>query len=409
MEDIAPEPIQPQEQPEQFDRRKAILRSIALVTLGVVLLTAVIAGLIKTNKSDTTPKQSTEQTPKPAIATPSVGQPTDLNLPNGFSAKIFASDLPKARDLAFSPGGTLLVSQLEVNRIVALPDRNKDGVADSTKEVATGNTPHGIAFHGEYLFVAELEKVIRYKWDESTLTATPDKELFSYPSSGHSSRTLAVYPDGRLYVSIGSSCNVCVEDSSFLAAVVESNINGDNPHVFASGSRNASFLAINPKSQELWATENSRDLLGDDIPPDEINILNSGKHYGWPYCYADQVRDTTFNITTSFNCSTTQIPAYKVQAHSAPLGLAFIDSTQFPTDWQGDLLVAFHGSWNRSVKTGYKVVKLNVNGDTITDQEDFVTLNDGDIGRPVDMVFDKLGNLYLSDDKTGAIYIIQHP
>lgn len=399
-EDTAPTSREPK-------RRKNVLLQVVVAILAVALIVVSVAVIMAGRDSKESSQNTSEQAPQTQQATLSIGPSVELGLPSGYTAKVFANDLPRARDLAFSPGGTLLVSQLGSNKVVALPDKDKDGVADEVKEVAVGNIPHGLAFHNQYLFVAELEKVVRYTWDEANLTATFDKQLFSMPPSGHSSRTLAVFPDGRLYVSVGSTCNVCVEKHEFLAAVVESNINGDNPHVFISGSRNASFLAINPASQQLWATENSRDNLGDDIPPDEINILQSQKHYGWPYCYGEGIRDTTFNPSTDFNCATTNSPAYKVQAHSAPLGLSFVSSDQFPDDWQGDLLVAFHGSWNRSVPTGYKVVKLNVEGDAVSGQEDFITFKNGDLGRPVDLIFDKFGNLFVSDDKTGAVYIIQ--
>lgn len=387
------------------DKRPNAVVLIGGLLVIAILITAVVLNVLDTYKLHDISESNavTVQTEK---ATLSKGAETELIVPEGYSARVFASNLGQTRDVNISAGGTVVVSDVGGNRVLALPDKNKDGVADETKEVAKGNRPHGLAFHGAYLFVAELEKVVRYKWDESNLTATHDKDLFSYPNSGHANRTLVVYPDGKLYVSVGSNCNVCLETTQ-VALTMESDIEGANPRVFTTGNRNASFLAINPKSKELWATENSRDLLGDDIPPDEINILRSGKHYGWPYCYADQVRDKAFNPSTNFNCANTELPAFKIQAHSAPLGLAFINSAQFPTDWQGDLLVAFHGSWNRSEKTGYKVVKLNVEDNVVSGQEDFVTLKNGDVGRPVDMTFDKLGNMYLTDDKTGVVYIIQ--
>lgn len=391
-------------------RRENGFAHLGMVTVLIVLAAVAGVGWYVYQNSKTTPVQTTVSTLKQVDkATASAGEATELVLPSGYTAKVFAPEVPSARDMAFSPSGTLVVSQLGGHdKVVALPDKNKDGVADSVKQVATGKSAHGLAFRGQYLFVAELTKVVRYKWNEAATTATFDKELFTLPSmGGHTSRTLAVYADGKLYVSVGSTCNVCVEQHEFLAAVVESDIDGKNPHVFVRGSRNASFLAINPATKQLWATENSRDLLGDDIPPDEVNILESGKNLGWPYCYADGVRDNTFNASTNFDCKTTKNPAYKVQAHSAPLGLAFVDSKQFPDDWQGDLLVSFHGSWNRSVRTGYKVVKLNVDGNNVSGQEDFINFKNGDLGRPVDVIFDGLGNLFVSDDKEGKVYIVQ--
>ncbi|MFI5205702.1 MAG: PQQ-dependent sugar dehydrogenase, partial [Candidatus Paceibacterales bacterium] len=173
------------------------------------------------------------------------------------------------------------------------------------------------------------------------------------------------------------------------------------------------FIQFNPKTGELWGTEMGRDYLGDNIPPDEINIIREGVNYGWPNCYGDRVADTSFNQDAT--CQFTQSPIYQIPAHSAPLGLTFINSSQFPADWQGDLLVAYHGSWNRTLPTGYKVIHMKVNGNTISGVSDFLTGFIGvgaksgadALGRPVDLTFDKSGNLFLSDDKTGDVYIIQ--
>ena len=192
-----------------------------------------------------------------------------------------------------------------------------------------------------------------------------------------------------------------------------SNANGDNPRIFAKGLRNAAFLAMNPKTNELWGTEMGRDYLGDNTPPDEIDIIRDGKDYGWPYCYGDKMHDNNFDPANTHGCGNTETPIYEIPAHSAPLGLTFINSAQFPADWQGDLLVAYHGSWNRSVATGFKIVHMKVNGNSITGADDFLTgflrgsTNDSAPDRPVDMAFDTQGNLYVSDDRGGNIYIIQ--
>jgi glucose/arabinose dehydrogenase len=194
-------------------------------------------------------------------------------------------------------------------------------------------------------------------------------------------------------------------------SVFESDLNGREPTVMATGLRNAAFLAINPITEQLWGTEMGRDNLGDNVPPDEINIIKEGQNYGWPDCYGNKIPDKTFNRYA--NCTNTVSPIFEIPAHSAPLGLAFINSKQFPSSWQGDLLVALHGSWNRSTAIGYKVVHLIVRGDKITGSEDFMTgFNPGtqqndSLGRPADVAFDKEGNLYISDDKAGVIYIVQ--
>ena len=170
------------------------------------------------------------------------------------------------------------------------------------------------------------------------------------------------------------------------------------------------FIKINPKTRELWGTEMGRDLIGDNLPPEEVNIIAKGKNYGWPNCYGNKIHDEKFDHSHSAGeCEKTEVPIYGSQAHSAPLGLVFIDSAQFPQSWQGDLLVAYHGSWNRSVPTGYKIVRMNVKGNKITGETAFLTgflQGTNALGRPVDLEFDSSGSLYISDDKIGVVYKI---
>lgn len=347
-------------------------------------------------------------------ATPNI----PFNLASGFTIHIFASGLGNPRDLQFSPGGTLLVSNPSSNTVYALPDKNNDGVADSKKVVISGrNHTHGLAFFNGKLYASEVDRVVRYDWDEQKLTATFDKVLFSLPENNdHNNRTITFDSSGKMFVSVGSTCNVCFESSPLSATVLVADPDYNNPQIFAKGLRNAAFLAINPKTSELWGTEMGRDNLGDNIPPDEINIIRSNLDYGWPFCFADKQHDVNFDPRNQHSCGNTQPPIYQIPAHSAPLGLTFINSSQFPTDWQGDLLVSYHGSWNRSTPIGYKVVHLKVSENSITNSEDFLTgflpagATNGPnsaLARPVDLTFDQKGSLYLSDDKSGNIFIIQ--
>lgn len=337
---------------------------------------------------------------------------TSFNLPSGFEISHFSKDLRSARDLEFSPGGVLVVSLPAEGKIVALPDFDRDGVADEKKIVIEGlRKPHGISFNNGKLFIAEENKVSRYSWDEKSLSSKFERKLLDLPAGGgHSTRSIVFTSENELLVSIGSSCNVCVEDDSKRASIWILDSDGTNPRLFAKGLRNSVFMALNPMTKEIWATEMGRDLIGDDIPPEEINIIRDGKDYGWPYCYSDAVHDNSFDPKNLQSCKETVPPIFKYQAHSAPLGLVFINSPNFPDDWQGDLLVSYHGSWNRTTPTGYKVVHMKVSGNTITGEEDFITgflQGNSTIGRPVDLTFDSSGNLYLSDDKAGGIYIIR--
>lgn len=345
-----------------------------------------------------------------------------LKIPDGFSIAIFAKEQDNARDLEFSPEGILLASLPAQGKIVALPDNDRNGKADQAKNILTGlDRPHGIAFFDGKLFVAEETKIARYNWDSRNLSASLDKFLFELPKGGrHVTRTIAFNKNGQMFVSIGSTCDVCFEDSPWLASVIISDYEGNNPRLFAKGLRNSVFITVNPTTGELWGTEMGRDFLGDNLPPDEVNIIREGD-YGWPLCYGNQVHDTDFDkkvyiqVIPQPPCGETEPPVFEIAAHSAPLGLTFVNSPQFPQDWQGDLLVAYHGSWNRSTPIGYKVVRLNVSGNSVTQEEDFLsgflpvgaTGPASATGRPVDLVFDQDGNLYISDDKAGVIYVLQ--
>jgi len=347
-----------------------------------------------------------------SVQTSKMGEQIDipLKVPDGYKIGIFAKNLGKARDLTLSPQGTMLVSDPDGGRVLVMPDKNNDGIADENITVLEGlRLPHGIAFYKNWLFVAEEDKVVRYEFDEVNLKVKQDRLLFALPRGGrHFTRTITFENNGKMYVSLGSTCDVCFEKHPWIAAVIISDAEGKTPEIFAKGLRNAVFITTNPQTQEIWGTEMGRDFLGDNAPPDEINILKKSANYGWPVCYGNRVYDQSFGQETQTYCDDTIAPVYNIAAHSAPLGLKFIDSAQFP-DWKGDLLVAYHGSWNRSTPIGYKVVRLDVVGNTVRSEHDFVTgFLDGSqaYGRPVDMELDKSGYLYVSDDKRGVIYFI---
>jgi len=406
-------------------KREYLLIIIVLVIIGVVFLYT----FIKPQKNQNQPPlntPTTQENPSPSPVTNSISNGASpsipLQLPQNFTIHLFASNLGSPRVLVFSPGGTLLVSNPNGNNVYALPDKNSDGVADENKIIISNeNHVHGLSFYKGYLYIADVDKVVRYNWDESTLTATLDKVLFALPKNNdHNNRTIIFNNTGKMFVSVGSTCNVCAETPQTGGSLWISDENGTAPQIFATGLRNAAFMVINPKTNEIWATEMGRDNLGDNIPPDEINIIKKGFDYGWPYCFGNKVHDNSFDPSSTHSCKDTETPIYEVPAHSAPLGLRFIDSKQFPSNWQGDLLVAYHGSWNRSIPTGYKILHLKVSGNTITSSQDFLTgfapettsnvpgnINNSASGRPVDLLFDSLGNLYMSDDKGGNVYIIQ--
>lgn len=340
-----------------------------------------------------------------------------LKLPTGFRLEIFAQ-APHARMMAFTPGGVLLVTATTDGKVLALPDSKHSGRAERTVTVLDNlNAPHGIAVHKGKLYVAETHQLQRYDWDESQLRATNGQVIARYPGGGqHFTRTL-LFANGKMYLSAGSTCNVCVEKERERAAVTEWDEDGSGQRIFASGLRNAVGLAVNPKTGTVWATDNGRDWLGDSRPPDEVNDLGkNGGNFGWPYCFADRVADVTQIKPGDPRCKTTVQPEVQIQAHSAPLGLAFYSGKMFPAEYQGDLFVALHGSWNRSRPTGYKVIRMKVdtNGHPGT-KEDFITgwirpaetRNGVWMGRPVDIAVGPDGAMYISDDAAGVIYRVR--
>ena len=348
------------------------------------------------------------------MPTQALGQPLpfELDIQPGFAIGIFAENIHDARDLQFSPGQTLLVSVPAAGQVIALPDEDNDGLVDR-QEIILRNleNPHGLAFYNDQLYVAEETQVSRYNWNEENLQAEFDRELLTLPPGGrHDTRTLTFDSEGNLYISLGSTCDTCFENHPWIATVIQTNSEGENPQVYSSGLRNAVFITTKPGTDEIWGTEMGRDLLGDELPPDEINILQEGGDYGWPICYGNQIYDEEFGEGEPADCENTIAPVYEVPAHSAPLGLKFIDSaTNWPSDWQNDLLVAYHGSWNRTEPRGYEVVRLIVNGSTVQGSENFISgwYADGNtIGRPVDLEMSANGRLFISDDYAGYVYIV---
>lgn len=362
------------------------------------------------------------------------GVQAPVTVPPGFTATIYSKETPGARVLVRDPKGTLLASLTSEGKVVALPDFDADGQADETKTVLEGlNKPHGLLVvcpdtgntsadqDACVLYVAETDALRSYAYDADTQSVRNQQTLAVYPSGdGHFTRTLLMQPDGQqLLLSIGSSCNVCVEKDWQRAAVLSYDLQTKELSPFATGLRNTVFMAADPVTGEVWGTDNGRDVLGDDTPPDEVNILHEGDNYGWPYCYGDQTYDADFNQETDAICATTQSPHIVLQAHSAALGLAFVPEEGWPEDMRNDLLVAYHGSWNRSTSTGYKVVWFDLESTGTRSAQngpvDFVTgflAEGGDpddaIGRPVGILTEPGGVVFISDDRAGAIYRIAY-
>ncbi|HEX6288291.1 MAG TPA: PQQ-dependent sugar dehydrogenase [Herpetosiphonaceae bacterium] len=361
-----------------------------------------------TTEISATPTAASETTPPPA-ATQVVAPPQPVTLPPGFGISVYAEDLGHPRFMAYSPEGVLHVTDQSGGRVLALPDANGDGVADERQIVVSGlNRPHGITFHERELYVGETNQIVKFEragdgWGDKIILV-PD-----LPTRGHGTRTVIFGQDGNMYVSIGSSCNVCNEQSTLRAAVWQYEADGSNGRLYTRGLRNAVGLVTRPGTDEIWATNNGRDMLGDDLPPETINVLADGADFGWPRCHAGRLVDPDFG--DQGGCEGAAPPIVEMQAHSAPLGLRFYDGQMFPADYQGNLFVAFHGSWNRSEPTGYKVVRIAVDaagkpGEVQDFASGWLEANGESWGRPVDVIVAPDGSLMVSDDAGGRIYRI---
>lgn len=342
-------------------------------------------------------------------AAPSV---TGLDAPPGFALSLYAGGLPGARFLAIGPEGDVYLSQPRLGRVVRLPDRDGDGAADSVHVVVDGlDRPHGLAFDDRRLFIAENGRVIRVSIPRGDGPADSLRVVVpALPQGGgHWTRTVVVDPRReRLFVSIGSSCNVCIEEDPRRGSVIRTALDGSGEAIFAHGLRNAVGLAFHPATGELWATDNGRDWLGDTLPPEEVvNILREGGDYGWPACYGDRVLDPEYGEAA--RCAASIPPAWTDSAHVAPLGCAFYTGTSFPPEYRGDFFVACHGSWNSSRPVGYKVLHIDVEGGRPVASRTFLGgfRRGGRVsGRPVDVSVAPDGSLLVSDDYAGSIYRI---
>ena len=359
-------------------------------------------------------------TPAPPSATPAAPvEPTrvippaeTIYLPPGFGVSVFAQGLRDPRMMALGLNGHLYVAERGAGRIVRLPDRDLDGVVDDIEVVAEGlNAPSSIAFYQDgSLYVGETKRVLRLSApDERGVFQEQEIVVDGLPSGGHSTRTVLFSPDwSSLFVSIGSSCNVCVEEDQRRATIMRYNPDGSGGQVYAQGLRNAVGITFRPGTGELWATNNGRDWLGDDQPPETVYQIREGDNAGWPYCHSGRIVDPDYGSPNS--CDGVVAPAVEMQAHSAPLGLAFYSGSQFPEEYRGDLFVAFHGSWNRAAPTGYKVVHIPIQDGKAGQVQDLATgwlrADGSQWGRPVDVLTSADGSLFVSDDSGGTIYRI---
>ena len=338
----------------------------------------------------------------------------NLHLPEGFKIDVYAEGVDGARSMAMGDDGTLFVGTRNDKTVYALKDTNGDYRADMIKILdSTLEVPNGIAFRDGALYVAEVDRLLRYPNIEANLEAIPEPQIVydDYPTEFHHGwKYIAFGPDGKLYVPVGAPCNIC--DSTGVderyGTITRMDPDGSNREIYARGVRNTVGFTWHPETGELWFTDNGRDMMGDDVPPCELNrVVEAGQHFGYPFCHGGTIADPEFGDQRP--CSDFVPPVQTLGAHVAPLAVTFYRGSNFPEAYKQYAFIAEHGSWNRSSKVGYRISLVKLEGNKAVSYETFIDgwLNDATqeaFGRPVDMLVLKDGSMLISDDYGDAIY-----
>ncbi|HZP92646.1 MAG TPA: sorbosone dehydrogenase family protein [Burkholderiales bacterium] len=337
-----------------------------------------------------------------------------IELPPGFSIGLFATGIEDARSLALGEKGTVFVGTRSAGKVYALVDRDAAGRADEVITLASGlNSPNGVAFRNGALFVAEIDRILRFDDIEANLKKPPAPVVVSdrFPHDGHHGwKFIAFGPDGKLYVPVGAPCNICEPDPDRYAVITRMNLDGSGFEVFARGIRNSVGFDWDPRTGELWFNDHGRDWLGDELPSDELNHApRAGMHFGYPYCHQGDTPDPEYGHRRS--CAEFTPPALKEGAHVAPDGLRFYTGRMFPSQYRNRIFIAQHGSWNRHKKSGYRVMSVSLANGKVEKYEVFAQgwmRNEQAWGRPVDLLVMPDGALLISDDQAGAIYRVTY-
>jgi len=341
----------------------------------------------------------------------------ELNLPEGFQIEVYARGVDGARSMAMGDNGTLFVGTRTENTVYAIQDTNGDFKADNIMVLDTMEVPNGIAMRNGDLYVAQVGSLWKYPNIENQLGNTLEKELIydDYPTEFHHGwKYIAFGPDDKLYVPVGAPCNICnrTEEDERFATITRMDPDGSNREIYARGVRNSVGFTWHPDTKQMWFTDNGRDMLGDDIPPCELNtVTEAGQHFGYPFCHGGIVKDPEFGDLHP--CSDFVDPALQLDAHVAPLGIKFYTGNMFPADYKGKAFIAEHGSWNRSKKVGYRIMMVDFEDGEAVNSEPFIDgwLDEAEqkaTGRPVDLLLLKDGSMLISDDYGDAIYRISY-
>lgn len=383
-----------------------------LISSTIVLLGFSLSIISCNQKENNTPSKT------PAAAGSDLSARYDLQnikLPPGFKISVFA-EVPGARSMCLGSKGTLFVGSMSNgDKVYAVVDSDKNGVADKVYTIASGlNSPNGVAFKDGNLYVAEISRIVRFDDIENRLENPPSYSVVydQFPTDRHHGwKFIAFGPDGKLYVPVGAPCNICDEKNPVYASITRMNADGSGFEIFARGIRNTVGFAWDPQTKELWFTDNGRDNLGDDIPSDELNTApKPGMHFGYPYCHQGDILDPEFG--KGKNCSDYTAPVAKLDAHVAALGMRFYTGNLFPSQYRNQIFIAQHGSWNRTVPVGYRVMLVRLENNKAVEYTPFATgwldENRKVSGRPVDVEVAPDGTLLVSDDKQGVIYRITY-
>ena len=345
-------------------------------------------------------------------------------LPEGFEIKIYADDVENARSMAISPSGTIFVGNRNKDNVFALKDTDGDNVIDKKYLITNKlkNMPNGVAFHDGDLYVAEVNKIWKFENIEKNLSHLDKFDEYleepilisdDFPSDRHHGwKYISFGPDGKLYVPVGAPCNICESRDKIYASITRMNPDGSNREIYVKGVRNTVGFTWHPETKQLWFTDNGRDMLGDNIPPCELNkVTEKDQHFGYPYCHGSDIGDPEFG--GEYSCSDFVMPAQNLDPHVAPLGLKFYTGKMFPDEYKGDIFIAEHGSWNRSKKIGYRISRVKIENNKSVGYETFIYgwLDDEEQeawGRPVDILILEDGSMLISDDKANAIYRVTY-
>jgi glucose/arabinose dehydrogenase len=338
----------------------------------------------------------------------------EISLPSGFVISVYAQNLANARSMTRGENGTIFVGTRKAGKVYGVIDRNGDHKADETVILAQGmNMPNGVAFKNGALYVAEVNRILKFDNIESRLHDPPEPVVVrdDFPEDQHHGwKFIGFGPDGMLYVPVGAPCNVCERSDKRYASIMRMKPNGTDLEIFAHGVRNTVGFDWHPNTAELWFTDNGRDWLGDDLPPDELNHAPSrGLHFGFPYCHAGNIPDPKFG--SKRDCHEFVPPAIRLGPHVAALGMTFYTGKMFPAAYRNQIIIAEHGSWNRTVPIGYRLTVVRLAENQAMSYEVFAEgwLQRGKAwGRPVDVLVMPDGALMVSDDRAGAIYRISY-